>query len=186
MTFLSVAGYWRQVPNVPEAVKAFVDVQQASPSFAPPPPALPGRVPLDVKGPVDLACRAAKQAWLIEAKRAQFTGEEVSDERQPIQAREEVVCQARRQYRCASTATNPYLKLPPHHALSRVAHVPHAKQMKSYVNASQKRSFEDQLAKRRIASMRRFTPQPAPKRPKRPNHLNVTNRALTQRLTAAG
>jgi len=81
MTFLSVAGYWRQVPNVPEAVKAFVDVQQASPSFAPPPPALPGRVPLDVKGPVDLACRAAKQAWLIEAKRAQFTGEEVSDER---------------------------------------------------------------------------------------------------------
>jgi len=69
LTFLSVAGYWRQVPNVPEAVKAFVDVQRASPGFAPPPPTLPRRVPLDIKGPVDLACRAAKQAWLIEAQR---------------------------------------------------------------------------------------------------------------------
>ena len=68
-TMLSVMGYWHQLPDVPEAVKAFVDVQQATQGFAPPPPTLPRSVPLHVKGPVDLACRAAKAAWLFEAKR---------------------------------------------------------------------------------------------------------------------
>ena len=29
LTCLSVAGYWRQVPSVPEPVRAFVDVQHA-------------------------------------------------------------------------------------------------------------------------------------------------------------
>ena len=80
-TLLSVAGYWRQVPNVPETVKAYVHVKQASPGFAPPPPSLPKSVALDIKGPVDLACKAAKRAWLVEARRAEFDGDEVSIER---------------------------------------------------------------------------------------------------------
>ena len=82
LTCLSMAGYWRQVPSVPEAVRGFVDVQHASPGFAPPPPTRPSnRVPLHIRGPVDIAIKAAKQAWLIETKRAEFSGEEVSDER---------------------------------------------------------------------------------------------------------
>ena len=80
-TLLSVMGYWRQIPDVPETVKAFVNVQQATQSFAPPPPTLPRSIPLHFKGPVDLACRASKTAWLFEASRADFTGEEVSLER---------------------------------------------------------------------------------------------------------
>ena len=62
-TFLSLSGYWRQVPvipDVPEAVKTYVNVQQTSQGFALPPPALPRSTPLHVKGPVDLACRAVK------------------------------------------------------------------------------------------------------------------------------
>ena len=70
------------MPSVPEPIRAFVDVQHASPSFAPPPPTLPSnRVPLHIRGPVDIAIKAAKTAWLIETKRAEFSGEEVSDER---------------------------------------------------------------------------------------------------------
>jgi len=78
LTMLSVMGYWKQLPNVPETAKAFVDVQQVTQGFAPPPPTLPRKVPLHVKGPVDAACRAAKAAWLFEAKRADLRGEEVS------------------------------------------------------------------------------------------------------------
>ena len=82
LTMFSMAGYWKQVPSVPLAVRGFVDVQQASPGFAPPPPTLPSnRVPLHIRGPVDIAIKAAKTAWLIETKRAEFSGEEVSDER---------------------------------------------------------------------------------------------------------
>ena len=82
LTCFSMAGYWRQVPSVPLAVRGFVDVQQASPGFAPPPPTLPSnRVPLHIRGPVDVAIRAAKQAWLIETKRADILGKDVSDER---------------------------------------------------------------------------------------------------------
>ena len=81
LTLLSMAGYWKQVPSVPLAVRGFVDVQQASPGFAPPPPTLPKSVPLHIRGPVDVAIRAAKQAWLIETKRADILGKEVSDER---------------------------------------------------------------------------------------------------------
>ena len=62
-TMLSVMGYWHQLPDVPEAVKAFVDVQQATEGFAPPPPTLPRSVPLHVKGPVVLACCLAKLAF---------------------------------------------------------------------------------------------------------------------------
>ena len=78
LTMLSVMGYWKQSPNLPETAKAFVDVQQVTQGFAPPPPTLPRKVPLHVKGPVDAACRAAKAAWLFEAKRADLRGEEVS------------------------------------------------------------------------------------------------------------
>ena len=80
LTLLSMAGYWRQVPSVPLAVREFVDVQQASPGVAPPPPTLPKSVPFHIRGPVDVAVRAAKQAWLIETKRADILGKEVSDE----------------------------------------------------------------------------------------------------------
>ena len=78
LTMLSVMSFWKQLPNMPETAKAFVDVQQATQGFAPPPPMLPGKVPSHVKGPVDLACRAVKVAWLLEAKRADLRGEEVS------------------------------------------------------------------------------------------------------------
>ena len=81
LTCFSMAGYWKQVPSVPLAVRGFVDVQQASPGFSPPPPTLPKSVPLHIRGPVDVAVRAAKQAWLIETKRADILGKEVSDER---------------------------------------------------------------------------------------------------------
>jgi len=81
LTMLSVMGYWKQQPDVPETAKAFVDVQQVTQGFAPPPPTLPRKVPVHVKGPVDLACRAVKVAWLLETKRADLTGEEVCDER---------------------------------------------------------------------------------------------------------
>ena len=54
LTMLSVMGYWKQLPDVPDTVKAFVDVQQATQGFAPPPPTLPKSVPLHVKGPVDM------------------------------------------------------------------------------------------------------------------------------------
>ena len=66
-TFLSVMGYWKQIPDVPEIVKAYVEVQQVSQGSDLPPPTLPRSVPLHVKGPVDLACRAVKSAWLKEA-----------------------------------------------------------------------------------------------------------------------
>ena len=46
-----------------------------------PPPALPKSVPFHMKGPVDLAVRSTKIAWLKESKRADVTGEDISDER---------------------------------------------------------------------------------------------------------
>ena len=79
-TLLSVLGYWKQVPDVSETVKSFVDVKESAPGFTTPPPTLPKKVPYHLMGPVDQACRAAKTAWLIETKRADLTGEEVSDE----------------------------------------------------------------------------------------------------------
>ena len=78
-TVLSVLGYWNQIPDVSETVKSFVDVQESAPGFNAPPPMLPTKVPFHLKGHVDQACRAAKTAWLIESKRADFTGQEVSD-----------------------------------------------------------------------------------------------------------
>ena len=81
LTCFSMAGYWRQVPSVPEQVRAFVDVQQAPHGFAPPPPTLPRSVSLHIRGPVDVAVRAAKHAWLIETKRADILDKDVSDER---------------------------------------------------------------------------------------------------------
>ena len=100
-TMLSVLGYWKQIPDVSDSVKSFVDVQQVSQGFNLPPPTLPRKVPSHVKGSVDLACRAAKTAWLYEAKRADATGEDVSDEarasEQPLQEREEVVRETRQQ-----------------------------------------------------------------------------------------
>merc|ERR1712166_1052640 len=113
LTMLSVMGYWKQQPDVPETAKAFVDVQQVAQGFAPPPPTLPRKVPLHVKGPVDAACRAAKVAWLFEAKRADLRGEEVS------------LVRLNNAYKIGKQLDNP--------------------EMKSYVNASQKRSFEEQL-----------------------------------------
>ena len=57
-----------------------------------------------------------------------------------------MVRSAHRQNRCASIAMNPFHELPSYYAFSRVVHVLHAIQMKSYVNASQKRSLDEQLA----------------------------------------
>jgi len=115
-----MAGYWRQVPSVPEAVRGFIDVQQASPGFAPPPPTLPKSVPLHIRGPVDVAVRAAKHAWLIETKRADILGKDISDERLNHLYKQGKQWFAR-------------------HA--------NKSDMKTYVNASQKQSFEDQLAR---------------------------------------
>ena len=65
---------------MPDSVKAFVDVQQSVPGFAPPPPTLPSNAPSHIKAPVDAACRAAKIAWMTETKRADLAGAEISDE----------------------------------------------------------------------------------------------------------
>ena len=35
LTMLSVMGYWKQVPDVPETAKAFVDVQKVTQGFTP-------------------------------------------------------------------------------------------------------------------------------------------------------
>jgi len=79
-TMLSVIGYWRLSPGLPDSVKAVVDVQQSVPGFAPPPPTLPKSVPSHIKAPVDAASRAAKMAWLTETKRADLAGAEISDD----------------------------------------------------------------------------------------------------------
>jgi len=118
LTMLSVMGYWKQLPDMPETAKAFVDVQQVTQAFAPQPPTLPRKVPLHVKGPVDAACRAAKAAWLFEAKRADLRGEEVS------------LVRLNNAYKIGKQWYARQLDNP---------------EMKSYVNASQKRSFEEQL-----------------------------------------
>ena len=55
-------------------------MQESAPGFTAPPPTLPRSVPYHFKRPVDEACRAAKTAWLIETKRADFTGQQISDE----------------------------------------------------------------------------------------------------------
>ena len=92
LTMLSVMGYWRLLPDLPDTVKAFVDVQQVTQGFTPPPPTLPRSVPYTSKkcsvtlqgasrSSLNLACAAVKRAWLFEAKRAVLTGEEVRDER---------------------------------------------------------------------------------------------------------
>ena len=59
-----------------------------------------------------------------------------------------MVCSARHEARGVFTALHTYLWLQPKHAISHELLVTHATQMKSYVNASQKRSFEEQLAQR--------------------------------------
>jgi len=78
-TMLSVMGYWRLAPGLPDSVKALVNVQQSVHGFAPPPPTLPRNAPSHIKAPVDAACRAAKIAWLTETKRADLAGGEISD-----------------------------------------------------------------------------------------------------------
>ena len=49
LTMLSVMGYWRLLPDLPDTVKAFVDVQQVTQGFTPPPPTLPRSVPYTSK-----------------------------------------------------------------------------------------------------------------------------------------
>eukprot|EP00964_Phaeocystis_antarctica_P079632 scaffold49624_cov105-Phaeocystis_antarctica.AAC.1 len=133
LTMLSVMGYWKQLPNLPETAKAFVDVQQVTQGFAPPPPTLPRKVPVHVKGPVDLACRAVKVAWLLETKRADLTGEEVSDE------------SLNTFYRRGRQWFALHASQPEMHASFHELLLTRATQIKSYVNASQRRSFEEQL-----------------------------------------
>ena len=80
-TFMAVMSYWKLSPELSETSKRFVDVQQGVPGEPLPPPALPKSVPLHIKGPVDAAVRSAKIAWLKECKRADVTGEDISDQR---------------------------------------------------------------------------------------------------------
>jgi hypothetical protein len=77
---LTAIGYWRQVSPVSEAAKSFVDIRTVEPGTCPPPPMLPTKVPSHTKGFVEQAARAVKTAWLIESQRANYTGEEISDE----------------------------------------------------------------------------------------------------------
>ena len=80
-TFMAVMGYWKLTPEVSETTRRFVNVQQGVPGQPLPPPALPSKVPLHIKGFVDQAVRSAKIAWLKECNRADVTGHDISDER---------------------------------------------------------------------------------------------------------
>merc|ERR1711865_706324 len=57
------------------------DVQQCVPGQPLPPPSLPSSIPLNMKSDVNQAVRATKVAWLLESKRVNVTGEDISDER---------------------------------------------------------------------------------------------------------
>ena len=80
-TFMALAAFWKQAPEISETAKRFVDVRQAVVGQPLSPPVLPTSVPSNKKYYVDQAVYASKVAWLMESSRANVTGDALSDVR---------------------------------------------------------------------------------------------------------
>ena len=97
-----------------------------------------------MKSHVDQAVWATKVAWLMESKRVNVTGEDISDERL-----NQLYLSGRNSY--SRHATNPEVRANNRTGCFRAERVCmplHASQMKTYAtfNETQKRSFDQQLA----------------------------------------
>jgi len=149
-TFMAVMAFWKQAPEVSETAK-LVYVQQGVPGQPLPPPALPKSVPSHMKSHVDQAVWATKVAWLMESKRVNVTGEDISDERL-----NQLYLSGRNSY--SRHATNPEVRANNRTGCFRAGRVCmplHASQMKTYAtfNETQKRSFDQQLVPVRAAKL---------------------------------
>ena len=71
----------KQAPPISETAKRFVDVRQGVVGQPLSPPVLPTSVPSHKKYHVDEAVWASKVAWLMESKRANVTGDAISEVR---------------------------------------------------------------------------------------------------------
>ena len=146
---LTAIGYWRQVSHVSEAAKSLVDIRTVEPGSCPSPPMLPTSVPSHMKGFVEQASRAAKMAWLIESNRSNYTGGEISDEQLNKTYR-----QGRKWFARHTTTPEVGMSCPAYLPLRIYSHT-HldylllALQMRINVNASQKRSFDEQIGRGR-------------------------------------
>ena len=78
---LAGSAFWKQVPEISETAKRFVDVRQAVVGQPLSPPVLPTSVPSNKKYHVDEAVWASKVAWLMESSRSNVTGDALSDVR---------------------------------------------------------------------------------------------------------
>ena len=95
-----------------------------------------------MKSQVDQAVRASKVVWLIESKRVNVTGEDISDERL-----KQLYLAGRKSY--SRHATNPTVRAKNRTGCLRAERVCmplHSSQMKTYTNETQKRSFDLQRA----------------------------------------
>ena len=75
------SSYWKQVPSISDAAKSVVQISQPALPGLLPPPIMSPKVPSQLHSTYENAKRAAKFAWLLESKRVNSTGEEISDER---------------------------------------------------------------------------------------------------------
>jgi hypothetical protein len=80
-TFMALAAFWKQAPEISETAKRYVDVRQAVVGQPLSPPVLPTSVPSNKKYYVDQAVYASKVAWLMETSRANVTGDALSNVR---------------------------------------------------------------------------------------------------------
>jgi len=78
---MAVAAFWKQAPEISETAKRFVDVRQGVVGQPLSPPVLPTKVASNKKYHVDEAVWASKVAWLMESKRANVTGDAISEVR---------------------------------------------------------------------------------------------------------
>ena len=121
---------------------AHVRIEAVSPEITPPPPILPTKVPTHLKH--HQTAKAAKTTWFMETKRADITGKEVSDEKL------NVLYKAGRKW-YLQHATKPEVREASVPAALTLAYAlttadARASQTKSYMNAHQKQSFDEQLA----------------------------------------
>jgi hypothetical protein len=136
---------------VSEAARSLVDIRTVEPGTCPPPPMLPSSVPSHTKCFVEQAARAVKTAWLIESQRANYTGEEISDEQL-----NKTYKRGREWFAKHAATPEVGMSCPAYLPLRIYSHT-HldylllALQMRtnSSVNASQKRSFDEQLGRGR-------------------------------------
>ena len=148
---MTAIGYWRQVSPVSEAARSLVDIRTVEPGTCPPPPMLPSSVPSHTKCFVEQAARAVKTAWLIESQRANYTGEEISDEQL-----NKTYKRGREWFAKHAATPEVGMSCPAYLPLRIYSHT-HldylllAWQMRtnSSVNASQKRSFDEQIGRGR-------------------------------------